>query len=174
MRQLDPNGVLKFVWRPEMLSTLSKFNIEALAPLVGMKGENIHAILAEVAAFRESGLELARARPQSDLPLIVIMHGRRVLPRGALGDAMEDDWSALQKDLTARYRNSEFIIAEGSAHNVPLEQPELVIDALRKLVERYRSRGAFSCDKIELSLAKPVPRGAAGGTATKPIEQSLG
>lgn len=143
VRQLDPNGVLKFVWRPEMLSTLSKFNVEALAPLVGVKGENIRAILAEAAAFRESGLELARARPQSDLPLIVIMHGRRVLPRGALGDAMEDDWSALQKDLTARYRNSEFIIAADSAHNVPLDQPELVIDALRKLVERYRSRAAY-------------------------------
>ncbi|MGH8615698.1 MAG: alpha/beta fold hydrolase [Gammaproteobacteria bacterium] len=136
IRMIDPHGLLQRIWTPELAGVLSSADLGAIAPLLGLKAKTLHAILGELAAFKESGDELAASLINPDLPLVVIMHGLRVLPSG-LGDQMEREWLQLLRRLALRQRHSRFVIAEKSAHLVPLEQPELVAAEIHRMVQAY-------------------------------------
>lgn len=133
---IDPHGLLQQLWTPELARVLSSVELGAIAPLLGLKAKTLQAILGELAAFKESGEELSASTINPDLPLVVIMHGLRVLPSG-LGDQMEREWLELLRHLARRQRHGRFVIAEKSAHLVPLEQPELVAEEIRNLVHAY-------------------------------------
>jgi len=134
MRQIDPEGILKHLWSPQLLEPLWSVDLTPFAPLFGYPVKTLQAILAELAAFKESSEELRAADIHADTPLVIIMHGLRVLPDGTLGDEMEQEWMRLQRELAAHYRRSRFIVAPQSAHNIPLDQPELVAAAIQRLV----------------------------------------
>jgi pimeloyl-ACP methyl ester carboxylesterase len=135
MRQLDPQGFLQKLWRPETTSFFTS-SVDAVAPMLGLNTNMLRAIFSEFAAFKESGEELQGAELPPELPLVVIQHGQRVLPHGPLGDRMERQWEERQRALTENNPNSRFLIAEDSAHHIPLDQPELVVEAVRGLLER--------------------------------------
>jgi hypothetical protein len=109
-------------------------DLEPIAYLLGWPSKTLRAILGELAAFQRSGKELNTAMLQSDLPLVVITHGKRVLPEGPLGEQLEQQWLELQRDLTKHHKNSTFLIAKDSAHAIPRDQPELIIEAIRRLL----------------------------------------
>ncbi len=136
IRMIDPHGLLQQLWTPEVARALSSVELGAIAPLLGLKAKTLHAILGELAAFKESGDELSASPINPDLPLVVIIHGLRVLPPG-LGDQMERQWLQLLRHLAQRQRHGRFVIAEKSAHFVPLEQPGLVADEIRNMVQIY-------------------------------------
>ncbi|MDQ3583993.1 MAG: hypothetical protein M3495_21445 [Pseudomonadota bacterium] len=70
--------------------------------------------------------------------VVVIAHGRHLLPGGALSEQLEDQWLSLQRDLASRFKHHRFIVAERSGHNIPLEQPDLVVGAVKRLIrERH-------------------------------------
>jgi hypothetical protein len=149
--------LLQQFWRPERLGELANLDLEPFAPLFGMAPKTLRAILEELAAFNESGRELQAASAQPDIPLVVIMHGRRIFPEGTLGDQLEQQWLELQRELASRYKTSTFIIAKESAHNVLFDQPELVVEAVRKLLASLKSdRGVGIA--AESSGSPPKPR----------------
>ncbi|MGH8659752.1 MAG: alpha/beta fold hydrolase [Gammaproteobacteria bacterium] len=133
IRMIDPHGLLQQLWAPELASVLSYTDLGVIAPLLGLKAKTLHAILGELAAFKDSGDELSASPINPDLPLVVIMHGLPVLAPG-LGDQMEREWLQLLRDLAQRQRHGRFVIAEKSAHLVLLEQPELVAEEIRTMV----------------------------------------
>jgi hypothetical protein len=49
-------------------------------------------------------------------------------------------WLDLQQDLTKLSSNSRQDFAERSSHFIPFDQPELVITAIRRLVETARQK----------------------------------
>ena len=48
---------------------------------------------------------------------------------------MAQAWQIMQAELAAQSSNGEQIVAEQSGHYIQLEQPQLVIDAVRQVVE---------------------------------------
>jgi pimeloyl-ACP methyl ester carboxylesterase len=50
-------------------------------------------------------------------------------------DQFNEAWTKSQADLTQVSQNSEQIIAEESGHNTQFDDPDLVIDAIRQVVE---------------------------------------
>jgi pimeloyl-ACP methyl ester carboxylesterase len=62
-----------------------------------------------------------------------------VLIQGVKAPEMSDErfqrWQEIQLDLTKLSSNSQYIIAENSGHLIPLEQPDLIVSAVRQLVE---------------------------------------
>jgi pimeloyl-ACP methyl ester carboxylesterase len=84
----------------------------------------------ETAAQEESLAQVRAARhPLGNLPLVVLTRGIPDLdPQG------ERDWQALQRDLAGLSTNSEHIIATHIGHNIQLEQPELVIAAIKQVL----------------------------------------
>lgn len=70
-----------------------------------------------------------------DRPLIVIRRGRTMSPPS------EADLNHRQgqEDLAALSSNSVLIVAENSGHTIPLDEPQVVADAVRRLLDALKS-----------------------------------
>ena len=87
----------------------------------------------------------AAARPLRPLPLVVLSRGRgpeaAEAPEGFPPEALaaqERLWQELQASLAALTPGARHVVATQSGHYVQLEQPELVIAAVREVVEAVR------------------------------------
>ena len=69
----------------------------------------------------------------NNLPLLVLVQGAKA---PEMSDERFQRWQELQLDLTKLSSNSQYIIAENSGHLIPLEQPDLIVSAVRQLVDR--------------------------------------
>jgi pimeloyl-ACP methyl ester carboxylesterase len=83
--------------------------------------------------------------PLGDMPLIVLAPGDKPEKNPAPPGISAEEWQRLrtekrrQKEAQARLsRNGKFTLAEQSGHSVHLDQPALVIDAIREVVEAIR------------------------------------
>jgi pimeloyl-ACP methyl ester carboxylesterase len=79
-------------------------------------------------------------RPQ---PLVVLSRGQAMelpadLPGGLTGEGLEHAWSVEQDRLAALLPDVRHVIAHESEHYIQLQQPELVIAAVREVVEAVR------------------------------------
>jgi pimeloyl-ACP methyl ester carboxylesterase len=80
----------------------------------------------EYAAFEASSAQVRAARhPLGRLPLVVLTRGKQV-------DAA---WQTLQKELASLSTNSKQMIATRSDHQIQLEQPDLVIAAIKQVLD---------------------------------------
>jgi len=92
--------------------------------------------------------EEVRAAPMSleDKPLIVLSAGSRgkMFPQFSQkgSDRFNEAWTESQADLTQASQNSKQIIAKESGHNIQYDDPELVIDAIRQVVDAVRNGGS--------------------------------
>ncbi len=83
----------------------------------------------------------ARAEsPLQPMPLVVLSHG---IPFAAPfpewpADEMERVMLTLQEDLAALVPNARHVIAHQSGHDIHQDQPDLVIEAIRQVVEAVR------------------------------------
>lgn len=130
---LDPNGWLRSFWSPELLSSLPA-EVAAIAETLGMQAKTWYTILNEATAFDASGQELQATPFPSDIPLGVLMHGRRIFPPGVIGDGLEQDWLRANRDLVRAQTRGVFAIAPESGHLVHAEQPELIVEIVRKVL----------------------------------------
>jgi pimeloyl-ACP methyl ester carboxylesterase len=95
--------------------------------------------------------DAAAASPLRDIPLAVIAHGRSFeadTPEGAMPDGYPwDDVEAVTRELYAELAASvpggRLIVAEESGHYVHLEQPDLVIEAIRQVVDAVRDPASW-------------------------------
>lgn len=90
----------------------------------------------EMLNLPRSAEELMHAAPYKTVPLVVLTRGKRVWPHTSYGDEMEKVWTELQNELSTMNQNSVHLIAENSGHSIHLDQPELVISALRNLLRQ--------------------------------------
>jgi hypothetical protein len=92
-----------------------------------------------------SAEQIRRHTLPGDLPLVVITHSPDWrIPDLApdVAEKIEEVWQRLQKDLIGLSSNSSHVIATGPGHEVPSElpqnEPELIIDAIHKVVEQAK------------------------------------
>jgi pimeloyl-ACP methyl ester carboxylesterase len=90
-----------------------------------------------------------RPYPLGDIPLLVLAQGDTKNP--APPGIPEAEWQRLiqekrqQKEAQARLsRNGKFVVAEKSGHAIHMDQPDLVIDAIRQVVEAVRNRSRIA------------------------------
>jgi hypothetical protein len=98
---------------------------------------------AEGFDFIASADQVRSVASLGDLPLVVITAGRSEPIPGFPADSeakYAQVWLELQKELAQLSTKSAHIIAQESGHNIPFEQPKVIIDALHKLVEDARAR----------------------------------
>ena len=84
----------------------------------------------------ESMSGLAEAGALGNIPVAVISHGK---PFPGPFAVLETNHLQGQQQLAALSRNSLFVVAQHSSHAVPLEEPELVIDVIRRVMEAARN-----------------------------------
>jgi len=103
-----------------------RFGDPALDAMYG-SNRSLAAINEEFAAVEQSSNETRQAHLSlGDKPLIVITAGTN--------DA-DPDWQRLQKELLTRSSTSKRIVAAESGHYVQDDRPELVITAVREVLE---------------------------------------
>jgi pimeloyl-ACP methyl ester carboxylesterase len=99
--------------------------------------------VAEEGSFEESAEEARTAGPLGNIPLVVLSHDPEKLypvpgrsPRSA--KELNPQWEELQSELAQLSTDASRVIARGSGHYIQYDRPDLVIEAVRKLVERTR------------------------------------
>jgi len=85
------------------------------------------------------------AEPLPDVPLIVIGHGKTEQSQGVNSTediALQADriWLDEMKKLATETSQGAYIVAEKSGHSIQLEQPDVIIDAIRTIVEQMRAK----------------------------------
>jgi pimeloyl-ACP methyl ester carboxylesterase len=105
------------------------------------------ATLAEMRSIPEINTQIRATRNLGDLPLIVLTAESTLDPAimklmGVPADfdttKIQAIWLELQTELAALSTNSEHIVVEDSHHAIHLDQPQAVIDAIRKVVHELR------------------------------------
>ncbi len=82
----------------------------------------------ELAVVAESADELREAHLSlGNKPLVVLTAGR---------SDTDTSWHRMQLDLVTRSSNSKRIIVEGSGHMIQNDRPDVVIEAIRAVVEK--------------------------------------
>jgi pimeloyl-ACP methyl ester carboxylesterase len=88
----------------------------------------IEANASEWQSSFDSAAQVRATGKLGDIPLVVLTRGRDLNP----------SWKKLQDDLATLSSNSQHIIASNSAHGIQGDEPELVVDAIRHVVEALR------------------------------------
>jgi len=106
--------------------------LHELAPKVEGLGEQT----AQFGFFVNSG---ERLEWRTELPLIVLRHGKPFPRTQELTEeqfaAWDRIWREFQEDLARRSTHGEVRVAEQSDHYIQLDQPELVIQAIRDVLQ---------------------------------------
>lgn len=118
-----------------------------------MTTRSVRAVASEVTSMRESLQDVAETKLElGQTPLFVLSEGRR----------RADFWLEMQEDLTRLSEASEWQVAEGTGHYIHHEQPQLVVEAIRRAVVLARTEvsglsGAYSHSGEPASFAR-TPR----------------
>ena len=80
--------------------------------------------------------ELA-ARPLPDVPAVVISVGKRGRMPAAYADSLETS----HQTLAGRFRRGRRVVIEHATHQVALEEPEVVVDAVRSVLKAAEAPG---------------------------------
>ena len=94
---------------------------------------------AELNYYRSSDLVRKLGHDLPNIPVTVIARGRaEAWPPDYPAEALERVWRDLQKDLAARAPQGTLLIAEQANHNIPGEQPQIIVDTTQKMVNQLR------------------------------------
>jgi pimeloyl-ACP methyl ester carboxylesterase len=142
IKALSPFGVARVINEVGAPPPNLPREIEAERAAVYSHTGSMYAYADEMSAI-PSDMEQLRASPMrlGDKPLIVLSRGMKeadqpVSPEEA--DRAERWWAELQADLARRSTNGKQVIAEKSGHYIQFYQPDLVVDAVRQVVEAAR------------------------------------
>jgi pimeloyl-ACP methyl ester carboxylesterase len=98
--------------------------------------------LAEMKSFSESAQQTAATGSLGDIPLAVLSHdpdkASAELPAD-LARQTNDAWEKMQEELAHLSTRGTQAVAKNSAHYIQLDRPEVVIDAVRSVVDQSRN-----------------------------------
>ena len=108
---------------------------------VGFQPKYFQSNLDELAASAQSDKQLSATGSLGNIPLTVIRHGIPDLFASMPADQAEQAeqaWQELQGDLAELSSNSQLLIAQKSGHAIQIDQPSLVVETIRQMVESVR------------------------------------
>jgi len=107
--------------------------IKHLASAVSCQTSALKAILRELRGFRkDDAKELVSF---NGLPLVVLTHDPKRWSAPADFQQAQPIWDEMQLELANLTSHSRLIVAKGSAHDIHVERPELVIEAVRSVYD---------------------------------------
>jgi len=89
----------------------------------------------EIAALSQSSIQVKQSGAIPTVPLVVISRGKPEWYGSADATKREKIWIRLQQDLTNLSPISEQIFANHSGHDVPKQQPEIIVDAISDVID---------------------------------------
>jgi pimeloyl-ACP methyl ester carboxylesterase len=124
-------AMLKPLVSPQEWEALRQLMITVPPRLVDPEGIDIWT------SERQTRVALRRS-PLRPMPLVVLAHGHPE-PGTPFVEHEERLWQQLQRELVQLVPGGRLVIATQSGHDIPHEQPELVLDAIRDVVRAVRA-----------------------------------
>jgi pimeloyl-ACP methyl ester carboxylesterase len=121
--------------------------------------------VAELKSFHESAAETAATGALGDIPLAVLSHDPNKpsaeLPAD-LAKPVNEAWEKMQEDLAHLSTRGTQTIAKNSSHYIQVDRPDVVIDAIRNVVQQGREWESKAIDirsdsALPSADAKPQP-----------------
>ena len=81
--------------------------------------------------FKESLKQLKETRQKLNVPLIVLSAGKK----DHYSKASQQLWNEMQREILQISSDGELVIAENSAHYIQNDEPEVVVGAIKKLLD---------------------------------------
>lgn len=103
-----------------------------------LRERSFHAARAEISSLYQSTLQVKRYHDLPQVPLIVISRGLSEWKDRDDAEVREQIWSKLQQDLWKLSPLSQHIFANHSGHDIHLEQPDLIVGAIKDVVSMSR------------------------------------
>jgi pimeloyl-ACP methyl ester carboxylesterase len=125
-----PNGVVDGL--PE--------DVQPVAMALGLRSRAYDWLWGLEAGSELSEAQLRNSPPLPDIPLTVLSAKVRHGPFGIPADEANRYWMALQADLASWVPNSTHIVSDTGGHMIHIDDPKLVIDAIRQVVETVRAK----------------------------------
>jgi pimeloyl-ACP methyl ester carboxylesterase len=114
-------------------------SIRPVARALGFQTRAYAAAGGELTAFWMSTTQARWAPPLPDIPLTVLSRAFPGPGPGAPANRFAEVWQSLQAELATLSPRGELITAERSGHCIQLDEPELVVDAIRRIVTLVRA-----------------------------------
>jgi hypothetical protein len=128
---------------PEELALLPLAQAEIYLSLAVSDPKVAAAASGELQALSESQAQMHAAQITSlgDIPLIVLRHGKTqpVMTTPEVAQLLEETFVQLQNEMAALSTRGKVVVADQSGHLIQLEQPDLVIEAVREVVAEVRN-----------------------------------
>jgi pimeloyl-ACP methyl ester carboxylesterase len=144
MAATNPVGVLMTVGSrfgflrlmPDLImSAAGMDNLANYPAVLAVSSKTVAASDAESRAMPESDAQVRATGLLGDMPLIVLRHG---VPGMWKSEQAEQAWQQALQALADLSTNGSSIVAEKSGHNIMADQPEVVVDAIRNVMQAAR------------------------------------
>jgi len=97
--------------------------------------EAVSSMFNELRNMHVSTQEISTAAKMPDIPISVITHGKKVWDNPMFKN-MEEIWYELQIQLSKSSSKGKLLIADSSGHHIHLEQPELILNEIKSILEK--------------------------------------
>lgn len=95
------------------------------------------AVRAEAAAQSESSAQVRTLGSLGNLPLIVLSHDPdKMRFPGNLTEPVNREWGKMQEELAHLSSNGSHFVVKGSSHDIQIDNPEAVVNAIREVVSK--------------------------------------
>jgi pimeloyl-ACP methyl ester carboxylesterase len=99
----------------------------------------------DVVASAAQVIAAEETNPLRQMPVVVLTHGQGFgFPPPYPAEEIEAAWSAAQEKLATLVPGTHFIVATESGHYIQIDQPELVVDAIRTVVDAVRDPASWA------------------------------
>ena len=148
-----PDEGAEFAWRKRFEVKLLQFTApfglprwrgwctggpEAIRPMkraFSCRSKIFRAHYEQWSVLLQSAAEVRKLGSLGDMPLVVISRDpRRSAKTNESVSAYEEHWQQQQQELLRLSSSATYIIATGSGHSVPVDRPDVVIKAIRKVI----------------------------------------
>ena len=131
LKLMAPFGIARFIIDPPAGSPESRpSSVRQTEKEVLATTRSFRAMASEMAGLRESLNQAAENRPRlGRKPLVVLTEGQR----------KTEFWHAMQEQFTELSDRSEWQVVSGAGHFIHHDQPDIVVDAIRHVVESARN-----------------------------------
>jgi pimeloyl-ACP methyl ester carboxylesterase len=116
---------------------------------------NFHRLresVAELKSISESAAQTAETGPLGNMPLVVLSQDPNTpqydLPEDLVGPTNEA-WQKMQAELALLSTCGKQVIAKNSGHYIQLDRPDLVLDAVREVVNEVKNQQAGQQGNLE-------------------------
>jgi len=149
-RELDRQGRTMAIGIPRLMGWCGTPPPEpqSMARTVECQRQCFREIHEEWAGFDEDGDQLQATAPLGNMPPVVLSHDPDVLfLPGLPADVARDvnkAWESMQQELARLSTNSSRVIAKGSSHYIQWDRPDVVIEAVQKVLGQCRAAQSAS------------------------------